>query len=341
MQTTRCAFLQILPLAGLLLPVAAPAQQPDSVQVLQSIAKFEDSEIRRIRAGEAVAKLVPAAKPGDVFVIGAVHIRANPERYLALASDLEVLRKNPQYLGVGRIPVPPKPADFQGLEISDEGLKQLQRCRPSDCSYQVPDNAVEELRKALTPAASADERRRVATAKLRELAARLVDQYQRHGDSALGSYVDKEQPVRISEQFADLASNVSGLRQYLPTLNRHLLEYPTFQANGARNVFYWEEVKFGLQPTTRINHMTFFGEGGAHVVAIKQLYANHYFRVALDISACLPALEGGFYLINWRGSRQDGLTGFKGSILRKVATGKVRSGQEAALAAIKRTLEGK
>lgn len=332
-------LIRFLPLVGLLLPLAGLAQQTDPLRILQSIVKFEASELLRIRAGEPIAKLVPTTKPGDVFVIGAVHILANPNRYSALASDFDRLRRNPQYLELRRIASPANPADFEGFEIGPEEWTELQACRPAACDYQIPDNALEEVRKFLAAPGPPEARRLAATGKLRELAARLVQRYQRQGDSALGSYVDKAAPFRISEQFADLASNVTALQQYLPNLNRHLLEFPNFQAPGAKDLFYWEKVKFGMKPTTRINHMTYYGENGAHLVAIKQLYANHYFQVALDISACLPAPQGGFYLINWRGSRQDGLTGFKGAFLRRVVTSRVRSGQAEALAAIKQALE--
>ena len=78
-------------------------------------------------------------------------------------------------------------------------------------------------------------------------------------------------------------------------------------------------------------------------VAIKQLYATHYFYTALDVSVCVddgsaPSTPG-FYLLTLKGSQQEGLTGVKGSMLRKVVVDKTRSSLESALASIKRTLE--
>jgi len=62
------------------------------------------------------------------------------------------------------------------------------------------------------------------------------------------------------------------------------------------------------------------------VVAIKQLYATHYFHTALDVSVCVDdgATDAphGFYLLTLKGSQQEGLTGVKGSILRKVVVDK-------------------
>jgi hypothetical protein len=80
----------------------------------------------------------------------------------------------------------------------------------------------------------------------------------------------------------------------------------------------------------------------AYAVAVKQLYASHYFETALDLTVCVRDQENpgrGFYLITLKGSQQAGLTGLKGGIVRKVAVDKTRSSLERALAAIKQKLE--
>ena len=82
---------------------------------------------------------------------------------------------------------------------------------------------------------------------------------------------------------------------------------------------------------------------GAHgpidVVAIKQLYASHYFQTALDLYFCVPGESKGFYLVTVKGSEQAGLTWVKGSTVRKVATDKTRSSLEKSLEVIKTHLE--
>ena len=81
-------------------------------------------------------------------------------------------------------------------------------------------------------------------------------------------------------------------------------------------------------------------EKPAYAVAVKQLYASHYFESALDLTICVKDTQHpGFYLITMKGSQQAGLTGFKGSIVRKVAVDKTRSSLEKAMASIKQKLE--
>jgi hypothetical protein len=67
--------------------------------------------------------------------------------------------------------------------------------------------------------------------------------------------------------------------------------------------------------------------------------ATHYFHTALDLSVCVDDEAGGFYLLTVKGSQQEGLTGVKGSMLRKLVVNKTRHPLESALAAIKRTVE--
>jgi hypothetical protein len=77
-----------------------------------------------------------------------------------------------------------------------------------------------------------------------------------------------------------------------------------------------------------------------YAVAEKQVYASHYFQTALDLTVCVKdAQRPGFYLITLKGSKQAGLTGLKGSIVRKVAVDKTRSSLERVLVTIKQKLE--
>jgi hypothetical protein len=83
----------------------------------------------------------------------------------------------------------------------------------------------------------------------------------------------------------------------------------------------------------------------AYAIAQKQLYASHYFETALDLSFCVRGSDDskrpGFYLIIVMGSEQAGLTGIKGSIVRKTAVGRSVSNLQNALRNIKTTLEDK
>jgi hypothetical protein len=113
------------------------------------------------------------------------------------------------------------------------------------------------------------------------------------------------------------------------------------------DTLYWAKVKFGLKPTLRVVHvLTMRGNGPiepAYTIAEKQPYSSHYFETALDLTFCILETTDierpGFYLVMVMGSEQAGLTGFKGSIVRKVAVDRSASSLQKSLAAIKDALE--
>jgi hypothetical protein len=79
-----------------------------------------------------------------------------------------------------------------------------------------------------------------------------------------------------------------------------------------------------------------------YAIAEKQLYSSHYFQTALDLTLCISENKPGqscFYLSKSTGSEQAGFTGFKGSIVRKVAVDRSASSFQKSLDAIKTTLE--
>ena len=67
------------------------------------------------------------------------------------------------------------------------------------------------------------------------------------------------------------------------------------------------------------------------------------FETALDLTYCISDNPGkpGFYLVQVMGSEQAGLTGFEGSIVRRVAVSHSVSDEQTSLATIKNALEHK
>ncbi len=133
---------------------------------------------------------------------------------------------------------------------------------------------------------------------------------------------------------------------YLPELREYLLNYPKADSGNIQSEFSWEKMNFGLKPTLRVLQAIVYQgkspERPAYAVAVKQLYASHYFESALDLTVCVKddehSVHPGFYLITMKGSQQAGLTGLKGGICR-CAVDKTRSSLEKALASIKQKLE--
>ena len=163
----------------------------------------------------------------------------------------------------------------------------------------------------------------------------------------MGAYNDKPDPAEVPKQFAYMLSYGKALPVYLPAFYRYLLDYPKSKPANVEHSFYWARVKFGLKPTLRVVDMvTLRGNPAdqvAYAIAEKQLYSSHYFQTALDLSFCVRGTDDskqpGFYLIMVMGSEQAGLTGVKGSVVRKAAVSRSVSNLKDGLTTIKNTLE--
>ena len=289
--------------------------------------------------------MISWGEPSEVYVFGAVHIDASPEVYLKAARDVARLSGKPGYLGVGELRENATVADLSALVLDPDDVKALKDCRTGSCDVQLPTTAIQAFHDGVNW--SRPDAAEQVNALARPMVLQLLRAYQKGGNQALGEYRDKEHPARVADQFKTMIGRASALPDVIPGLRRYLLEYPNAELADTDSFFYWEKVSFGLKPTIRVNHAVIYRgktqgrDFGA--VAIKQLYASHYFHTALDMSVCVddgaatPA--HGFYLLTLKGSEQEGLTGIKGSIVRKMVVDKTRSSLEAALASIKSTVE--
>ena len=99
---------------------------------------LSDDQIREIREGKAVAKILDSPTADQVFVFGSVYINSTPERYLKFASDVDALRKLPTYLALRKFSDPPQLADLSGFVLDEEDFKQLKNCKSGHCEVQLP-----------------------------------------------------------------------------------------------------------------------------------------------------------------------------------------------------------
>jgi len=298
-----------------------------------------------IEAGQPVAKVIAWGESSEIYVFGAVHIDGSPEAFLQAARDVGRLSGKPGYQGAGELRENATVADLGGLALDPDDVKALEDCRAGSCDVQLPTTAIQAFRDGVNW--SRPDAAEQVNALARPMVLQLLKAYRSGGNKALGEYRDKQHPARIADQFKTMIGRASALPDVIPGLRRYLLEYPNAELADADSFFYWEKVSFGMKPTIRVNHGVIhrgrtqgrdFG-----VVAIKQLYASHYFHTALDMSVCVDdggaTTAHGFYLLTLKGSEQDGLTGIKGSIVRKMVVDKTRSSLETALASIKSSVE--
>ncbi|MGC1414173.1 MAG: hypothetical protein WA817_02765 [Candidatus Acidiferrum sp.] len=341
-------FSMLLAISTLLLlccSLAAGDQPAELSKFFREYIGLTDDQMASIQSGKAIAKVLDSESPDNVFVFGAVYVDSTPEQYLKFASDIDRLRKLPNYLAIRKFSSPPQLTDLDGFALSTDDIKELKDCEAGRCKVQLPTEAMDAFKQMVDWSGPDVESQVNRLAQSMALEALL--RYKQGGNPALGTYRDKKHSTAVSEAFQALLNRSRALPVYLPELDRYLLDYPNANSGNIEAQFYWENVNFGLKPTLRIVQAIVFrgtnSAGPAYAIAVKQIYASHYFETALDLTVCVPSESqpehGGFYLVTLKGSRQAGLTGLKGNIVRKVAVDKTRSSLERALQAIKRNLE--
>jgi hypothetical protein len=235
--------------------------------------------------------------------------------------------------------------DFKALSFDKDDIQALRNCKPGDCLIQMPASAIADVQRSIDwSVADASER---VNRLLQETALQFVLAYQREGNQVLGFYNDKRDPVEVQRKLESLLSYSKVLPARLPEFYRYLLTYPRAKPANIEDKFHWERVDFGLKPTVRVvQTSTMRGNPAdeiAYAMAEKQLYASHYFETALDLTFCVRPgdlrKDAGFFLIKLMGSEQSGLTGIKGSVVRKVAVGRSVSNLQDALTTVKNALD--
>jgi hypothetical protein len=298
---------------------------------LSRAVTLSDAELSTIDRGRPVGKVVPSRNGAEIYVLGAIHIRASAQAYITRAMDPTELMTLPGYRGTGLITEATTESGFEGFTLEPDDVEDLKTCRPADCALQARATALLDR-------------------QFRLMAIDLVREYRVRGTAALPTFNDESRPAAVADQFRSLMLRFNEIGLAPPEVASLMLDYPALPSvpDGLQSIFYWEKVVFGLKPTLRIAHAVAFRPGGASplgcVVAIKQLYASHYLRAAFDFASCLDAPDSagrpGFYLVAFKGSRQEGVTGFTGSLIRRIVVGRVRTALDGSLLRIKAAMEG-
>jgi hypothetical protein len=333
--------------AVLMLSLAPTAAQSNSfLSNLLRREEFSAADIRAVERGDAVVKALDTEVRQELAYFGVVHVDAPADRFVERFADIETFERGRGVPQIGRFGVSPRLADLASVTLPAKDVAALERCRPGDCDVKLPTATITRLRNQVnwsSPDAASQ-----ANEITREMLLELVHAYETNGNAALGLIDDGGEPRPVAEQFRALLRNSTHLPLLVPGLVTYLDEYPRSRPPGVDEFFYWSVVDFGLKPTVRLNHVIIYPlaarpSGVSHVIAIKQLYASHYFHTALELRFLVDDLRRpdrrGFYLFSITRSRIDGTSGFAGGLLRSVINRRSRTAVRSYLEHLKRQVE--
>jgi hypothetical protein len=325
MATGRCSALLLF--AFVSTAGAQPAAEPQPWPFLRKVIGLTDAQLGAVQRGEVVTKQLPSPEKPEIAAFGVVKVQGTTATLRAKLRDFQSFRKVPQIPEIGRFSDPPRIEDLNDLHWPQADLDALKRCKAGECDVKLGTASLERLRKEIdwnAPDVSAR-----LTALIKDQMVDYVTAYRAGGTDSLAVSVDKSQPKAFAAEFRTLLRNSPYLPQYVPAFHQYLESYPKGTLPNTTDTLYWTKDEFGLKPVVSMYHATIYEPQGPSqpglLVAIKTLYASHFFNAGLEIMAAVPTQEGvGFYLLDLYRTRIDPPTG----MLSGVLMGKVKSGVE-------------
>ncbi len=310
---------------------APAAEEAPPRPFLRKVIGLTDAQLAAIDKGGVVTKQLPSPDKSEIAAFGVVRITGTTATLRQKMRDFGSFRKVPQIPEIGHFSEPARVADLNGLTWPPEDLEALRRCRPGKCDVKLGTASLERMRNEIdwsAPDASAK-----LTALIKDQMVEYVTAYRQGGTDTMSATVDKTQPKVLAEEFRTLLRHSPYLPEYVPPFHQYLEAYPKGTLADTTDTLFWTRDEFGLKPVVSIYHATVHeAESQGHkslLVAIKMLYASHFFNAGLEIMAAAPTPDrSGFYLLDLYRTRIDPPTG----MLSGVLMGKVRSGVEKGVA---------
>lgn len=300
--------------AILALATSAYAQQPPPAltQFLRHTIALDAAQLAMVERGEAVVKVLDTPNKRDVAVFGIITAEASRESYARHLRDFQRSLQSPARARFGIFGDPAANADVQAVTLDRQDADDLRKCQPGKCDFKLPATEMQRIRDRVDWSA-ADQRAQV-TAYARQRLLDYATDYRGRGDSAMVVYDDRGY-VRASDAFADLLAQSPYVYQYAPSLTRYLGAYPRAKLDGVSDVLFWSETQAPrMRRTLTVTHLAVYSPPelpGTTLAAAKQIYANHYFEGAFDLTTIVdrqkPDGSRGLYLIVLRRFRFDNL----------------------------------
>jgi hypothetical protein len=296
---------------------------------------ISDREVQDLDAGKVIIKVLKGQQGPSVALLAAVRVSVPFEYLMENVRDIERSVEQDEGVVAGGRMVPGETA-VDWLTLPDDDLDALSKCRVGKCDFKLPAAAIEAIHDEVDWSGAGSGT--VASAFVAGELNDLLDGYVRHGNTALMTYGDKPKPHTAAEALRSLLDQATLLRSQDPAFWEYVQGYPVAAGSGGEeDVFYWSIEDFGLRPTLSLYHMivdrTRDGPTADALIAVKRIYANHYFQGALELLYVTESTEapGGpdlYAIILLRAHFDENVGGIKRGLLESNLKGKARSALE-------------
>jgi hypothetical protein len=288
-RTLRAAALSLT----LCVAASAGAQEPAKLeQFLRQTIGLDSKQIEALERGETVTLALDTQNKNDVAVFGITTTRVPRETLVRQMRDFPTSLRSPNRPRFGIFGNPATLGDVADLTVEKGDVGDLQNCRPSDCKFKLPASEIGRVRQGVNW--SAPDVQAQVTAYTRQRLVDYVTNYRAQGDSAMVEY-DGPPVVRASDAFAALLQQSPYVYQYTPSLMRYLQTYPQTKLDGASELIFWsEDTAPHLRKILSLTHLVLYSPPelpGTSLVASKQIYADHYFEAAFDLTTIVDRVD--------------------------------------------------
>ena len=308
---STAAFLFCVSLLWTSYAFAAENAKDRLYSFLKKDMAFSEKEFKSFKAGKTVTKKLKTRTKHEVGIFSIAKINVSKEFLLKNYSQQGMNIETAAAKSWGAIKTPPQIEDLKEITLPQRDIKDLAKCKPGKCKVKAPVGAINKIAELDAKAPDYEEK---ANQLLQQDTVDYVSKYLKEGNKMLVEYSDKKKPVRVAEQFQGLLTASPYLKRYVPDLYAYLENFPNSQLPQAKDSFIWIKEEFDnkdARPILSVNHMVVYhpeGAGGEPIVALKQLYATHYFEANLSLTGLFedPESDGkSVYLLNINRARID------------------------------------
>ncbi len=300
----------------LLLQVATPPPQRSAqlTQFLEHSIGFTAEQLATVERGEPVVTVLETRDRRDVALFGIITTPAPREQYVRALRDFPTSLRTPNRTQLGIFSDPATESDVAAVTINTRDVGDMKSCKPSDCVAKLPATDMRRIHEQMNWSAPSAELQAQLSAYARRRLVEYVTDYRTRGDSAMALYDDRGNlTVRSSEAFAAQLAESPYVYQTVPSLQAYFASYPrgALPAGAAEIIFWSEDVLPRLRPILSVTHLIIYTPPelpGMTLAAAKQIYADHYFETAVDLTAVVDRSPG-IYIVVLRRYRFDNLPG--------------------------------
>lgn len=317
-----------------LLFVTLAVQVPPRVDAfLRQRLGFSEGDAREVTQGAVVVKKLDGATDEEIALAGVVRLpvsaRSATERFRDPTAWPRSVSQG------GRFSTRPGGGDLATFRVPRVDRALLRSCRVGKCVLKLPSSVIESLGRVDWRTPTADT---LAASLWRDWLLDYVRGYVLRGNAALVVYADRETPLALHTGFHALLQESPYLFAYVPAFHHYLNEFPARALPGAEDALYWSTEDVGLRPITAVTHATVYrpdpAAGVAALIALKQIYASHYFHATLTLISVIddPTPQGpGAYVVYLERLLFDKKLG---GFVRRKAEGRLRNDLKTRLGAM-------